>query len=129
MSEIQNTGKTLTSAFLPKNICTRDFSVRELILENPDTIPNKIVISPHGFVCVKSDMDTHQWVKYTRIANGVHEHNAILVRSYGSYLKLKVVKDIKVDEEILLWFSEEVQSMMGISYLGLENIQGSIKFL
>lgn len=129
MSNIQMYNKKCVSgAYLPKSISTKDFSVQELMLPESEVVV-KIVISTSGFVSAKSDLSTHQWIKCAKIANGVHEHNAILVRSYGSYVKLKIVKDIRVNEEILLWFSEEVQLMMGISFLSLENIQGENRYI
>lgn len=128
MNNIQVLRKCVSVAFLPKNSSTKDFPVQELLLPESDASV-KVVISTSGFVCAKSELNTHQWIKCAKIANGVHEHNAVLVRSYGGYLKLKVVKDIRVNDEILLWFSEDVQSMMGVSFLGLDNIQGENRYL
>uniref|UniRef100_A0A336K394 CSON013507 protein n=1 Tax=Culicoides sonorensis TaxID=179676 RepID=A0A336K394_CULSO len=119
----------ISTVFLPRNISTKDFSVQELLLqENIDSVI-KVVISTAGYICAKSDLNTHHWIKCAKIAKGVHEHNAILVRSYGNLMKLKIVKDIRENEEILVWFSEEVQSIMGISFLGLENIQGENRYI
>ncbi|XP_063698093.1 PR domain zinc finger protein 13 [Culicoides brevitarsis] len=120
--------KCVASAYLPKHSSTKEFSVHELMLpEGSETI--KVTISSTGLVCAKSETFTHQWIKCAKMAKGVHEQNAILVRSYGSTLMLDIVKDIKVDEEIFLWFSEEVQALMGISFLGLGNIQGENRYI
>lgn len=65
------------------------------------------------------------WIKHLRLAANVHFQNvAVEVAKGGRRIRVRVVADVKVGEEIQLWFSPEVLMAMQIPFLSPANIKG-----
>lgn len=117
--------KCIASTYIPKTTTTTEFSYKEiqLISHSNEQIVN-LLISPLGFLCANSNSESHSWIRHARVAQSVHDQNAILIRR-DNLLTLKVVKNIEKNQELMIWFSDDVQLIMQISFLNLHHIQGT----
>lgn len=87
-----------------------------------------LAIDSDGFLKVNGEANKHQfWVKAINIAHDTYSHNALLEIGTDRKLRLKIVKNVVADDEVLLWFSEEILAVMGVPFLTPANIQGKWK--
>lgn len=64
------------------------------------------------------------WIRHLKLAANVHYQNVSLEVAKGRRIRVRAVADVKVDEEIQLWFSPEVLIAMQIPFLTPANIKG-----
>lgn len=120
---IKNPG-VFTGTFIPINSVSNGFYCCDLIDIN-FCDEHFIIILKNGFICMKNF--ELNWIKNIRIANDIYSHNAILNKRNDGKLDIRVIKDIKVGDEIILWFSDDIGVLMNISHLSPINIQGNQK--
>lgn len=63
------------------------------------------------------------WIKSIRVADDIPGAN-VLLHLVDDKIELSTTKFIDANEELLLWFSDEILNVMGISFLMPANIQG-----
>jgi hypothetical protein len=63
------------------------------------------------------------WLRNVRVADDIPGAN-VLLDMMDDKIELKAIKSISAGDELLLWFSEEILSFMGIPFLTPSNIQG-----
>lgn len=71
--------------------------------------------------------DENQWLNWINISKDTHSNNATLEIVEENKLIIRTVKNVAADEEIFLWFSEEVLAQMDVPFLTPSNIQGKLK--
>lgn len=109
-----------------KDTVTSDFESQDILkVYNGDTV--KLGISGEGLLIARNAVFPFQWIRSAKLAKGIHESNVILERA-GAKLRIRVVKTLDKDEDVFLWFSEEIASLMRINFLRLENIQGQYHY-
>lgn len=93
--------------------------------------PMRFTVSSRGFLkcnMAETKVPEQIWLKQLRLAMDVHSNNTILETSAShdgcSVVYLRVLRNIDVGEELLLWFSEEILALMGIPFLTPANIRG-----
>lgn len=109
---------------IEKNCLSHQFTLDEILIE--EKLPKKIC------VCAQSDgkigpidpiMSHKFWIKNIRIADDIPGAN-VLLEMHEDRIVLKTIKTLNTSDELLLWFSEEILSFMGIPFLNPANIQG-----
>lgn len=65
------------------------------------------------------------WIKNIRLADNIPSANVMLY-FHDDRVELKAIKSINAHDELLMWFSEEIISFMGIPFLIPGNIQGML---
>lgn len=92
---------------------------------------NRIALS-HGLVVPEYPVGfitepRGSWIKHLKLAANVHYQNVCVEVSKGRKIRVRCVADVKVGEEIQLWFSPEVSIAMQIPFLTPANIKGELK--
>lgn len=98
-------------------------------VQNCDRIASErqmVTIDAEGFLKIVGESMHRRtfWVKSLNVAHDTYSNNAQLEISGDRKLRLKIVKNIGVGDEVLLWFSEEILAIMGVPFLTPANIQG-----
>lgn len=62
-----------------------------------------------------------------RLSEDIHSYNALFELHKGD-VRLRIVRDITKDDEIVAWFGEEISLLMSIPFLTPLNIQGNNKY-
>lgn len=109
---------------IEKNIKSSHFTFDKISIE--DHLPKKLSVSVHGdgFLAPQDAGARHKfWIKNIRIADDIPGANVLLHLS-DDKIEVKTIKSIGTGDELLLWFSEEVLSFIGIPFLTPANIQG-----
>lgn len=112
---------------IAKNTISHQFAFSQVLSET--NLPKKfnVNVQSDGHLAPQdAAIKTKFWIRNVRIADDTPGANAIL-GFCDDQIELKVIKSINANEEILLWFTEEVISFMGIPFLTPSNIQGEHK--
>lgn len=83
-----------------------------------------ISIDASGFVANDQNFPESVWLRSLTIAHDTYSHNAQLEITSDHRLRVKIVKHLVIDEEIQLWFSDEILAIMSIPFLTPANILG-----
>lgn len=126
-------GKVEKGVFLSENIVkntlSQSFSFKDLSLDL--NFPNKFSVKICGNSKRLTPMDgvlsNKFWIRNIRIASDIPATNAVL-EIINDKIEVVVIKDLSVNDELLLWFSEELVSLLGIPFLTPANIQGKKNF-
>lgn len=107
---------------LPKNSISSHLESSSIL--GSEVISSRINLKlKNGFL--QATNGTAGWLKCVKISSDVHSYNALLeISANESILQVRLVKDIPGNEELTLWFSEEVIRLMSLSFLTPQNIQG-----
>lgn len=84
-----------------------------------------------GNFLVAVDGDIRDLLPLINFANDCHSFNVQLSLGDGSFEKgvfLEVVRPIKIGEELLLWFSDELLAILPMAFLVPANIQGTYQY-
>ena len=109
---------------IEKNCGSHQFSFDEILIE--EKLSKKIVVSVQsdGRIAPVDPTQKHKfWIKNVRVADDIPGAN-VLLEMYEDRVELKTVKTVNASDELLMWFSEEILSFMGIPFLTPANIQG-----
>lgn len=110
------------SEFIPKDSKTK--SIGALDLYSTGDKVKKILISVRGgYLQTNDKTPEHAWIKNIKNSMDTHSNNVILELS-NNELRLRTIRNINVNEEVLLWFSEEILAAMYIPFLTPGNIRG-----
>lgn len=125
-SSNNNTENCVTaSEYIEKDSLSHQFGFDQVLIDN--NLPKVFNLIPHtidGTIIPHEPILRNKfWVKNIRIADNIPSANVIL-HFRDDRVELKAVKSINVNDELLMWFSEEVISFMGIPFLIPGNIQG-----
>lgn len=98
----------------------------DIALENRD---EKLLIdvSSNGRL-ISVNYDEQFWIKKFNISQDTYSNSALLEMTSDHQLCIRIVKNVLKNEEILLWFSEDVLAEMNIPFLTPSNIQGMCTF-
>lgn len=129
--EIENILRSTSSScviaaeFIEKDSLSHQFSFEQVQIEN--SLAKVINIIPHtidGTMIPQEPMLRNKfWIKNIKIADNIPSANVMLY-FHEDRVELKAIKSISINDELLMWFSEEVISFMGIPFLIPGNIQG-----
>lgn len=113
---------TATSA-IEKSWRSHQYSFDQVSFD--ESLPKKFnVLSTDGLILPLDSSLKHKfWLRHIRIADDIPGAN-VLLDMIDDKIELKAMKLISSGDELLLWFSEEILSFMGIPFLTPSNIQG-----
>lgn len=109
---------------IEKNSKSGQFTFDKISID--DNLPKKLSLSVHGdgFLAPQDASAKHKfWIKNIRIADDIPGAN-VLLHLADDKIEVKAIKTIGAGDELLLWFSEEILSVIGIPFLTPANIQG-----
>lgn len=86
------------------------------------------------FGTTDDEVAEREWIAHARLADDVQSNNAVVEicrQQTGEdrkscELRLRVLRDLVVGEELMLWFSEELLVLLGIPFLTPANIRGEL---
>lgn len=115
----------MAAEFIAKNSGSHQFSFDQVLIENNS--PKVFKIIPHtieGTMIPQEPMLRNKfWIKNIKIADNSPSAN-VMLHFNEDRVELKAMKSININDELLMWFSEEVISFLGIPFLIPGNIQG-----
>lgn len=111
---------------IPKDSRTRSFDCIDL--KNEQVVKSKsfISIDSSGYISNDQKYTESVWLRSLTLAHDTYSHNAQLEITSDHRLRIKIVKNLVIDEEILLWFSDEIIAILTIPFLTPANILGKI---
>lgn len=119
----RNSGSYALDA-IPKDSKSRPFECIDITCAQEITCKSFISIDAAGFVVNDQHFPENVWVRSLTIAHDTYSHNAQLEITSDHRLRVKIVKHLVIDEEIQLWFSDEILAIMSIPFLTPANILG-----
>lgn len=108
-----------------KNSKSCHFTIEKISLD--EQLPKKLSVCVHndGSITPQDPTIRHKfWIKNIRVADDIPGAN-VLLHLIDDKIELKAIKSISSGDELLLWYSEEILSLMGIPFLTPQNIQGT----
>lgn len=109
-----------------KQTCSHNFSFSEIQIES--NLPKKFSVKVQSDRLLAPQDNTIKnkfWIRNIRIADDIPGANVIL-EFHDDKLQIQVIKQVGNNDELLLWFSEEIINFMGIPFLKPANIQGKL---
>lgn len=109
---------------IEKNASSHQFSFDQISLD--EKLPKKFAVGVRsdGLIAPQdSAIQQKFWFRNIRIADDIPGAN-ILLGMKDDKIEVRTIKMINISSELLLWFSEEILSFMGIPFLTPANIQG-----
>ncbi|KAG4077430.1 hypothetical protein HA402_002857 [Bradysia odoriphaga] len=76
-----------------------------------------------GYLQTIDKTPEHTWIKHLKLSTDTHSNNVIL-ELFNNELCVRTIRNINVNEEVMLWFSEEILAAMHIPFLTPVNIRG-----
>lgn len=114
----------ITGSVINKNASSHAYSFEQVMSD--EKLPKKFSVSVQGDGSIAphdSSLKHKFWIKNIRVADDIPGAN-VLLNMRDDKVELKAIKMIDDRDELLLWFSEEILSIMGIPFLAPANIQG-----
>ncbi|XP_031343105.1 zinc finger protein 761 [Photinus pyralis] len=111
----------------------------QFLIGNPDVV--QIMVGINGSKMLDlNDSSEHvwskdvHWVRAIRISEDCHSYNVQLrlkrsTKGENPSLTLQAVRSIAIGEELLLWFSEEILTLLQMVFLTPANIQGQKRYI
>lgn len=107
-----------------KQICSHTFSFSEIQIES--NLPKKFSVKVQSDRLLAPQDNTIKnkfWIRNIRVADDIPGANVIL-EFHDDKIQIQVIKPVGNNDELLLWFSDEIINFMGIPFLKPANIQG-----
>jgi hypothetical protein len=127
----QSTINVYANCGLTKGLCSKVIDISELSeyadLEYGSVASRILVELSDDDLTIVSVNCSQDWVKSVQLAKDIHSFNVILEKVDSNKLVLRTVKCIKEGGELIMWFSENLQAVIGIPFLTPTNIQGKQK--
>lgn len=125
-SILRRTDNCVTACgYIEKHFHSHQFKFDQVLIDN-NNLPRKFSVHAQSDGLI-FPQDQHLrntfWIRNIRIADDIPGAN-ILLHFHDDRVEVKAIKSININDELLMWFSEEVISFMGIPFLIPGNIQG-----
>lgn len=112
---------------IPKDSKTRSFDCIDLSGEYEVKCKSFISIdTSSGYIVNDQHYSESMWLRSLTLAHDTYSHNAQLEITSDHRLRVKIVKQLVIDEEIQLWFSDEILAILSVPFLTPANILGKI---
>lgn len=109
---------------IPKDTKTRSFDCIDLNGEQEAKCKSFISIDTSGYIVNDQHYSESVWLRSLTLADDTYSHNAQLEITSDHRLRVKIVKHLVIDEEIQLWFSDEILAILTVPFLTPANILG-----
>lgn len=107
---------------------TRPFDCIDLSSGHVPKLKSFISTDASGFIVNDQHFSESMWLRSLNLAHDTYSHNAQLEITNDHRLRVKIVKNLVIDEEIQLWFSDEILAILTIPFLTPANILGNLQF-
>lgn len=111
---------------IPKDSRTRSFDCINLKGEQVAKSKSFVSIDSTGYILNDQNYTESIWLRSLTLAHDTYSHNAQLEITRDHRLRVKIVKNLVIDEEILLWFSDEIIAILAVPFLTPANILGKL---
>ncbi|XP_055387384.1 PR domain zinc finger protein 13 [Condylostylus longicornis] len=78
-----------------------------------------------GYIRSISFKSDSSWIKCIQLAKDVHSNNVIIELINNNQIRLRTIREINENEELFLWFTEDISIKMNIPFLTPINIRGN----
>lgn len=126
-TEIKSNHGSYAIETIPKDTKSRSFDCIDISSEQPINCKSFISIDSTGYLSNDQRLTESIWLKSLTLAYDTYSHNAQLEITNDHRLRVKIVKNLVVDEEIQLWFSDEILAMLSVPFLTPVNILGKFR--
>ncbi|EAT47122.1 AAEL001736-PA [Aedes aegypti] len=116
-------------SYLPVDSVSKSYPVEEICQKTALPGGRRITIrksSSTGLLTpneADSVMKSCNWIRSIKLASDVRSYNSVLELTTNQMIRLRLTQDLSEDEELKLWFSEDVAAHMQIPFLTPANIQ------
>lgn len=110
------------SEFIPKDTKTKSIGALDSYL-NVDKVKKIYLSTRNGYLHTNDKTPEQVWIKNIKLSMDTHSNNVLLEIS-NSVLCLRTIRNVNVNEELMLWFSEEILAAMYIPFLTPASIRG-----
>lgn len=108
---------------IPKDTKSPSFDCIDLSGEEAKS-KSFVTIDSAGFIRNDQNYSESVWLRSLTLAHDTYSHNAQLEITSDHKLRVKIVKNLVIDEEIQLWFSDEILAILAVPFLTPANILG-----
>lgn len=114
---------------IPKDTKSRPFSFIDMTKLESEQQSQKLYvgIDTAGFLINDQRLSESLWLRNLSLAHDTYSHNAQLEITNDHRLRLRIVKNLVIDEEIQLWFSDDILAILSIPFLTPVNILGKLQ--
>ncbi|XP_055526894.1 histone-lysine N-methyltransferase MECOM [Wyeomyia smithii] len=115
--------------YLPADSVSKTYSVEEICQKTAMPGGRTINIrksSSTGLLTpneADSVMKSCNWIRSIKLASDIRSYNALLELTSNQLVRLRLTRDVSADEELTMWFSEDISAHMQIPFLTPGNIQ------
>ncbi|RZF37678.1 hypothetical protein LSTR_LSTR003089 [Laodelphax striatellus] len=115
---------------IPTGSSTGEINLSQIMENNyeddqDNKTPITVSLQKDGYLRDDIDHDCYKWLKTLALADDCQSYNVQLRKSpEGQCVKLVVIQPLKKGEKLLLWFSDEILSLLMMPFLTPVNIQG-----
>ncbi|XP_058828456.1 PR domain zinc finger protein 13 [Topomyia yanbarensis] len=115
--------------YLPAESVSKAYSAEEICQKTALPAGRRITIrksSSTGLLTpneADSLMKSCNWIRSIKMASDVRSYNAMLELTPDQLIRLRLTTDVDAEEELRMWFSEDVSANMQIPFLTPANIQ------
>lgn len=113
---------------IPKDTKSRQFDHIDVTEEAVHQRRCFVGIDTSGYLVNDQRVSDSIWLRSLSLAYDTYSHNVQLEITSDHRLRLRVVKNLVIDEEIQLWFSDEILAILSIPFLTPVNILGKFSF-
>lgn len=111
------------SEFIPKDTRTKSIDALDSYSAG-DKLKKCYLSIRDGYLQMSDKTPEHIWIKKIKLSTDTHSNNVIL-EVLNNELCVRTIRNINVNEEVMLWFSEEILTAMYIPFfLTPANIRG-----
>lgn len=128
---VKTTNKITAAKNLPLDLTSEQVPIEDLLVDSITkrerpfsriTISNG-TLQPEITQGAKSEI-RGTWIRQLKLAANVHYQNVCVEVAKGRTVRVRCVADVKIGEEVQLWFSPEILLAMQIPFLSPANIKG-----
>lgn len=66
----------------------------------------------------------YQWLRNIRFSENIYSQNAVFEMTRAGNIRIRTIKSVSKEEEIIAWFTDELALFMSINFLSPYNIKG-----
>lgn len=113
---------------IPKDTKSRSFGYIDVTKSELEQRQQKLLVGVDtaGYLVNDRRLSESVWLRSLSLAHDTYSHNAQLEITGDHRLRLRIVKNLVIDEEVQLWFSDDILAILSIPFLTPVNILGEL---
>ena len=124
-SEKKSDKGVFASEKIEKGFSSQSFGFKEISFDVklPEKVHVKFAVNDRKIVARDHSVRGKFWIRQVKLADDIHSANLILELKEDK-VEVQIIQNVNMNEELLMWFSEEIANLMNIPFLTPANIQG-----